>query len=72
MEVRTVPLRDISPNPYQSRVTVDDEKDAALRHQLMMDKMYVPPIVRPDSKSGKYICVDGGRRIKIATSMTDQ
>jgi ParB/RepB/Spo0J family partition protein len=67
---KVIRLCDIVSNPYQTRVLDDEKEDAILRHQMRVSEMHVKPIVRLHPfLPGKYLLVDGGRRVKAAASL---
>ena len=70
MVEKLVRLCDIVSNPYQTRILDDEVEDNALKHQIQISEMHVKPLVRPHpSIPGKYILVDGQRRVNAAISL---
>jgi ParB/RepB/Spo0J family partition protein len=70
MVEKVIRLSDIVKNPYQTRILSDEEEDAVLRKSILASGMHVKPIVRPHpSASGKYMVVDGQRRVNVAAAL---
>jgi ParB family chromosome partitioning protein len=64
-EVLQIPLSQIDPNPYQTRVEFDQEMLEELRESIKANGVIQPIVVRP-AVAGRYVLVLGERRCRAS------
>lgn len=70
-EVRSIPVRDIVPNPTQPRRAFDADELAALSESIRENGLLQPVLVRPlASTPGRFELVAGERRLRAVTLLS--
>lgn len=67
--LRTIPIAEIRPNPYQPRQTFHPEELAELEASLRATGLLQPVTVRPAAAGKGYELVAGERRLRAATNI---
>ncbi|GJG86219.1 chromosome partitioning protein ParB [Gemmatimonadetes bacterium T265] len=67
--LRTIPIADIRPNPYQPRHTFRPDELAELEASLRSTGLLQPVTVRPAAEGRGYELVAGERRLRAATNI---
>ena len=68
--LKTLPLKDIAPSPYQQRKSFDPEKLKELAQSIMQDGLIAPILVRPSGEGFELIA--GERRCRAIRDYTDK